>query len=195
MSFELPAYNAPDFSKEIFRSAPDVRTAWPAMIAAVTDDAGQIAGVHRTWLDPETKDKAPVAYPRRAMGNLLGHGVRFGPAARVMAAGEGIETVLSPRQVLPRMPMLAALSAAHLAAILFPLSLRRLYVVRDRDPAGDGVRDGLVARAASLGIEAMSLTPREGDFNDDLRRHGADALRAALKDQLHPEDVRRFMAG
>ncbi len=27
MSFELPAYNAPDFSKEAFRSAPDVRTA------------------------------------------------------------------------------------------------------------------------------------------------------------------------
>ena len=41
----------------------------------------------------------------------------------------------------------------------------------------------------------MSLTPREGDFNDDLRRWGADALWAALKDQLHPEDVRRFMEG
>ncbi|MCB1889757.1 MAG: toprim domain-containing protein, partial [Rhodocyclaceae bacterium] len=121
--------------------------------------------------------------------------VRFGTADEVLAAGEGIETVLSPRQVLPRMPMLAALSAAHLAAILFPPSLRRLYVVRDRDPAGDGARDGLVARAASLGIEAMSLTPREGDFNDDLRRWGADALWAALKDQLHPEDVRRFMEG
>ena len=93
------------------------------------------------------------------------------------------------------MPMLAALSAAHLAAVLFPPSLRRLYVLRDRDPAGEGARDSLVARAASLGIEAMSLTPREGDFNDDLRRFGADALRAALKDQLHPEDVRRFMEG
>ena len=43
-----------------------------------------------------------------------------------MAAGEGIETVLSIRQVLPDMPMLAALSAAHLAAILFPDTLRRL---------------------------------------------------------------------
>lgn len=129
------------------------------------------------------------------MGDLLGHGVRFGTAAEVLATGEGIETVLSPRQVLPHMPMLAALSAAHLAAVLFPPSLRRLYIVRDRDPAGDSARDSLAARAASLGIEAMLLTPREGDFNDDLRRHGANALRAALKDQLHPEDVRRFMEG
>ena len=165
----------------------------PALVAAVTDLTGHQTGAHRTWLAPDGSGKAAVETPRRAMGDLLGHAVRFGTADKVLAAGEGIETVLSPRQVLPHMPMMAALSAAHLAAILFPPSLRRLYVLHDRDPAGDGARDGLVARAASLGIEAMSLTPLNGDFNDDLRRHGADALRARLKDQLHPEDVRRFM--
>lgn len=167
----------------------------PALVAAVTDLAGHQTGAHRTWLAPDGSGKAAVETPRRAMGDLLGHGVRFGTAAEVLAAGEGIETVLSPRQVLPRMPMLAALSAAHLGAILCPPALRRLYVLRDRDPAGEGARDILVARAASLGIEAVSLTPVEGDFNDDLRRHGIDALRASLKDQLHPEDVRRFMEG
>lgn len=167
----------------------------PAMVAAVTDLAGHQTGAHRTWLAPGGSGKADVETPRRAMGDLLGHAVRFGTAGEVLVAGEGIETVLSPRQVLPRMPMLAALSAAHLTAILFPPSLRRLYVLRDRDPAGEGARDSLVARAASFGIEAVSLTPLYGDFNDDLRRHGADALRAALKDQLHPEDVRRFMEG
>ncbi|MFC7706335.1 toprim domain-containing protein [Plastorhodobacter daqingensis] len=165
----------------------------PALVAAVTDLAGQQTGAHRTWLAPDGSGKAAVETPRRAMGDLLGHGVRFGAADEVLAVGEGIETVLSPRQVLPHMPMLAALSAAHLAAILFPPRLRRLYVLRDRDPPGDGARDSLLARAASFGIEAISLTPREGDFNDDLRRHGADALRAALKDQLHPGDARRFM--
>jgi len=166
---------------------------WPAMVATVTDLAGRQTGAHRTWLSPDGSGKAPVETPRRAMGDLLGHAVRFGVAGDVLAVGEGIETVLSPCQVLPRMPMLAALSAAHLAAVLFPPSLRRLYVIRDRDPAGDVARESLVARAASCGIEAISLTPVEGDFNDDLRRHGADALRAALKDQLHPKDLRRFM--
>ena len=165
----------------------------PALVAAVTDLAGHQTGAHRTWLAPDGSGKAAVETPRRAMGDLLGHGVRFGTASEVLAVGEGIETVLSPRQILPRMPMLAALSAAHLAAILFPPSLRRLYLLRDRDPAGDGARDSLAARAADLGIEAISLTPREGDFNDDLRLYGADALRACLKDQLHPEDARRFM--
>ena len=168
---------------------------WPAIVASVTDLDGKQTGAHRTWLSPDGSGKAPVDSPRRAMGDLLGHGVRFGAAGEVLAAGEGIETVLSPRQVLPHMPMMAALSAAHLAAILFPLSLRRLYVLRDRDPAGDGARDSLVARATSLGIEAISLSPKLEDFNDDLRWRGVDALRATLLEQVHPDDVRRFVEG
>jgi Toprim domain len=109
---------------------------WPALIAAVTDLSGTITGAHRTWLDPCGRDKAPVDSPRRAMGDLLGNGVRFGIAHDVMAAGEGIETVLSVRRALPTMPMVAALSANHLAVLLFPATLRRLYVARDRDAAG-----------------------------------------------------------
>ena len=94
---------------------------WPALIAAVSSLDGTITGVHRTWLDPGGFDpirlgKAPVETPRRALGHLLGHAVWFGPATGidVLAAGEGIETMLSLRCVLPAMPMAAALSAGHL---------------------------------------------------------------------------------
>ena len=167
---------------------------WPAMIAAVTDLQGHITGAHRTWLDPSGRDKAPVDTPRRAMGHLLGHAVRFGPAGDVMAAGEGIETMLSLRCVMPSMAMVAALSAAHLAAILFPATLRRLYIVRDDDRAGDGAVAGLFDRAQSAGIEAMVLSPQCGDFNEDLRNFDINALRAALRIQLAPEDVARFLS-
>jgi len=167
---------------------------WPAMIAAVTDLDGVQTGAHRTWLLPDGSDKAPVETPRRAMGNLLGHGVRFGVAQDVLAAGEGIETVLSTRSGLPHMPMMAALSAAHLAAIQLPATLRRLYIVRDSDPAGNGARDRLIERARDVGIEAVVLSPVLGDFNEDLRQFGIDALRAALRVQIVPEDVSRFFA-
>ena len=167
---------------------------WPAMIAAVTDLKGHITGAHRTWLDPSGRDKAPVDTPRRAMGHLLGHAVRFGPAGDVMAAGEGIETMLSLRCVMPTMAMVAALSAAHLAAILFPATLRRLYIVRDDDRAGDGAVAGLFDRAQSAGIEAMVLSPQRGDFNEDLRNLDINALRAALRMQLALEDVTRFLS-
>jgi len=166
---------------------------WPAMIAAVSDLAGQITGAHRTWLDPSGRGKAPVDTPRRAMGHLLGHAVRFDVAHDVMAAGEGIETMLSLRCVLPNMPMAAALSAAHLAAILFPAPLRRLYIVRDDDPAGDSAMASLIDRAHETGIEAISLSPTLEDFNEDLRTLGIDALRAAVRVQITPEDVARFM--
>jgi len=178
-----------------YRSLADAPTEiWPAMIAAVTDLQGRITGAHRTWLDPSGRDKAAVDTPRRAMGHLLGHAVRFGPASDVMAAGEGIETMLSLRCVIPGMPMVAALSAAHLAAILFPATLRRLYIVRDDDPAGDGAVKRLIDRAQKDAIEAMVLSPQCGDFNEDLRNFDVNALRAALRIQLAPEDVDRFLS-
>ena len=172
--------------------------AWPALIASVTDLDGAITGAHRTWLDPDgfsetTLGKASIDTPRRAMGSLLGHAVRFGTARDVMAAGEGIETMLSLKMILPNLPMAAALSAAHLAAIRFPPSLRRLYIACDDDPAGDGAMARLSQRAKDAGIEAIPLSPHLGDFNDDLRLLGVDALRDALRVQIAPEDVARFM--
>ncbi|RWB53882.1 toprim domain-containing protein [Mesorhizobium sp.] len=171
---------------------------WPAMIAAVTDLNVKLTGAHRTWLDPDgfseaCLGRAPIDTPRRAMGELLGHAVRFGVGCDVMAAGEGIETMLSQRSVLPAMPVIAALSAGHLSAILFPDALRRLYIARDNDPAGDGAMATLMERASSAGIEAIVLTPQLGDFNEDLRLLGPDALRATLRVQMAPQDVTRFM--
>ena len=166
---------------------------WPAMIAAVTDLNGKVTGAHRTWLARDGSAKAPIDPPRKAMGDLLGNAVRFGEAQDVMAAGEGIETILSLRQAMPQMPLVSALSAGHLAAILFPADLRRLYIVRDNDPAGDGARDSLVDRARGAGIEAITLSPMLGDFNEDLVMRGLAALRAEVRVQLAPEDVSRFM--
>ncbi len=128
------------------------------------------------------------------MGHLLGNAVRFDLAHDVMAAGEGIETMLSLRCVMPTMPMVAALSAAHLAAILFPRTLRRLYIARDNDPAGDGAVANLIDRSREVGIDAITLSPRLGDFNEDLRAAGIDALWAAVRVQIVPQDVGRFMA-
>jgi hypothetical protein len=166
---------------------------WPAMIAAVTDLSGAITGVHRTWLSPDGSDKAPIETQRKAMGGLLGHAVRFGTADEVLAVGEGIETMLSLRCALPAMPMAAALSANHLAALLLPLTLRRLYIARDADASGDMAFAALTERAEAAGIEALALSPRTDDFNEDLQAFGLDALQAALRIQLAPMDVVRFM--
>ena len=94
--------------------------AWPALFAAVTDPGGRITGIQRTWLDRSRPDKAPITDLRRALGHLLGNGVRFGEATDLLVAGEGIETVLALKSILPALPMIAALSANHLAALDLP---------------------------------------------------------------------------
>ena len=171
--------------------APGTSGAFPALIAAVTDNDGVQTGTHRTWLNSSGSGKADVASPRRAMGNILGNAVRFGQADDVMIAGEGIETMLSLREVLPNMPMEAATSSAHLAAILFPQALRRLYVARDKDAAGDAAFGILTDRTQAAGIELLSLLPALGDFNDDLRQHGALELGQQVHIQLHEQDRTR----
>lgn len=171
---------------------PDVPSDWPAMIAAVTDDRGAVVGVHRTWLAPPG-GKAPVADPRRALGDLLGHGVRFGAAGEIMAAGEGIETMLSLREALPELPMIAGLSAAHLAAIVFPRALRRLYVAFDKDPAGTAALATLAGRAVDAGIELVPLPPKRDDFNDDLCALGRSRLAGRLRRLLRGDDAGRFL--
>ena len=101
--------------------------------------------------------------------------------------------MLSLRCALPHLPMVAALSANHLAALALPPGLRRLYVARDNDHAGCRAVEALTARAEANGIEALTLTPTADDFNADLRLLGRHGLVASLRVQLAPDDVARFL--
>jgi hypothetical protein len=189
------AVDALRFHPNCYCQAPyaDRRIALPAMLAAVTDNTGRISGLMRTYLSADGTRKAPMDAPRRAMGMLAGNGVRFGPVADVMAIGEGVETMLSLRIAMPTLSVIAALSAAHLAAFIPPPQLRRLYIAVDRDGAGRNATARLAERLSSLSIETIQLTPRRKDFNDDLIADGADMLAAQIADQLTADDRQRFL--
>jgi hypothetical protein len=124
----------------------------PALIAAVTDGAGALQGVHRTWLAPDGQGKADVETQRRAMGHLLGNAVRLTPHDDILVVGEGIETMLSLVEAVPGLPVWAALSSGHLGAVLLPEGVQRLYIAIDRDPAGQRAAERLSARATEVGI-------------------------------------------
>jgi hypothetical protein len=164
----------------------------PALIAAVTDGAGALRGVHRTWLALDGQGKADVETPRRAMGHLLGNAVRLTPCDTILALGEGIETMLSLSQAVPCLPVWAALSSGHLGAVLLPKGLQRLYIAVDRDPAGSQAAQRLGARVSEVGVQVTLLKPRLGDFNDDLRAYGSEALHEHLAEQIGPEDQHRL---
>ncbi|APG49274.1 DUF7146 domain-containing protein [Phaeobacter porticola] len=164
----------------------------PALIAAVTDGAGALQGVHRTWLALDGQGKADVETQRRAMGHLLGNAVRLTPHEDILVVGEGIETMLSLSEAASGLPVWAALSSGHLGAVQLPEGLQRLYIAIDRDPAGQRAAERLIARATEVGIGCHVLEPQLGDFNDDLRATGKEALRQHLAGQIGLEDRQRL---
>ena len=156
----------------------------PALLAAVTDLQGRIVGVHRIWLDPNAPVLANVPEPKRSLGRHLGHGVRFGSAAQDLVAGEGVETLLSLKSACPELPMVAALSASHLAGLILPPVLGRLWIARDSGAAGCSAAMRLRTRAEAEDVAVHDLVPSLGDFNEDLRTLGRAAFTARMRHQL-----------
>ncbi len=164
-----------------YREGSSVRRL-PALVAAVTGGDGAILGVQRTWLDPRSPAKAGVAAPRKALGRIYGHAVRFGRPAdgASLLVGEGIETVLSLVTAVPAITAAAALSAGSLGAFAPLPGVTRLLIARDNDAEGEQAAERLARRCARAGVAALVLVPEGEDFNDDLVALGRDALAARL---------------
>ena len=182
------------FHPALFYRDGDGMCRLPALVAGVTGAAEErsgpgehtghrsITGVHRTWLDPSRPAKAGVASPRKALGQIFGHAVRFGCPAdgAALLVGEGIETVLSLVTAMPDTVAAAALSAGSLGVFAPPAGVKRLVIARDNDPDGERAADRLARRCARAGVAAHVLVPEGADFNDDLLAFGPDALAARL---------------
>ena len=157
---------------------------FPALVAAVTGEDSAILGVQRTWLDPRRPAKAGVTNPRKALGRIFGHAVRFGSVPgdglASLVVGEGIETVLSLIAAVPEIGAAAALSAGSLGAFAPPPGVARIVIARDNDPDGALAAERLARRCARAGVAATIIVPVGNDFNDDLLSLGAPALRARL---------------
>jgi len=150
----------------------------PALLAKITDNKGAITGVARTFLNPKTKGLADIPNPKRVLGQLYGNAIRFGKGKPKddLIAGEGLENVLSVGTALPEFDLASCLTANHLGVFDPPESIKRLWIARDNDAAGEAADGRLRTRAKERGILCFDLVPRLNDFNDDLRNWGSDAL-------------------
>ena len=159
----------------------------PAMIAAVTVDAGPIA-VHRTFLDPLTPGTASFAKPKRALGALYSGAVRLSaPKDGKLGLAEGIESALSAR-ALTKIPCWATLGNERFGVVSIPEGVTELHLFVDHDAGGD--------LAANRGLETYAREDRRilvrrpskrgDDWNDELvawsRRRVAEEGRRLLPD-------------
>src|SRR5258708_258563 len=74
------------------------KTRWPAMVVAMQTADGKLAGVHRTWLQPDGTAKAPIENPKKTLGACNGGAVRLAPVSAELMVAEGIEDCLAAMQ-------------------------------------------------------------------------------------------------
>lgn len=153
-----------------------------ALLAKITDNQGNITGCARTYLDPTTGRIADLSSPKRILGQLHGNAIRFWSASNLdeLIVGEGLENTLSVGTALPEFNLASCLTATHLGLFIPTSGIKRIWIARDNDAAGERAAQTLASKLASSGIECRYLVPKYGDFNEDLLAFGKDALRRTL---------------
>jgi putative DNA primase/helicase len=149
----------------------DTGVVLPCMVALVQAPDRSISGLHRTFLQSDGADKAPVPRPKKMLGKVAGCAVRLAAAESELAIGEGIETCLSFQRATG-VPTWAALSTSGMIAIVLPpLPLvATVYLLVDLDPAGEEAAHAAAERLAGEGRAVKLARPVAGkDFNDALR--------------------------
>lgn len=154
----------------------------PALLAKITDNQGNITGCARTYLDPATGRIADLRNPKRILGQLHGNAVRFwsGSKPADLIVGEGLENTLSVGTALPEFNLASCLTATHLGLFIPPSGIKRIWIARDNDAAGERAAQTLAPKLGSSGIECRHLVPKLGDFNEDLLAFGKNGLRYVL---------------
>lgn len=113
----------------------EAQASFPGLVAGVRNKYETIVGIHRYFLTPEGK-KANVEPQRKMLGEVMGNAVRLGPANyHDILVAEGIESTLAAMRKLKR-PGWAALSAAGLAQLEIPRSIKHVLIVPDHDDVG-----------------------------------------------------------
>ncbi len=64
----------------------------------------------------------------------------------------------------------------------------------EKEREGEGERDRRGERDIEDGIEAITISHRVGDLNDEQVRFGMEALREEIRVQIAPEEVSRLMS-
>jgi len=159
----------------------------PAMLAAITDGAGEHVGTHRTWLARDGAGrwrKAPLRDAKKTYGRYSGGFIplwrgasrkplREAPAGEAVAIAEGIETALSVALACPEMRVIAAVALANMGSVILPASITHVTLCADNDadnPKAAALLDRAAERFAAEGRDVRIARPPVGkDFNDTLR--------------------------
>lgn len=125
---------------------------FPTMLARITNVAGEMQGLHFTYLqayqggytkalisDHEGKRLASKKMRSRLQGATKGASVALYPAAEVLGVAEGIETALAAHELFG-IAFHACLSAQGMRSFIIPSSVKSLVIVADNDANQTGIK-------------------------------------------------------
>lgn len=169
----------------------NVETYWPALVAGMSDEAGHIRAVHRTFLLPDGSDKAPVAPARKVWPSTAGLAIRLWrgetelPADKAAEQGlldtlvlcEGVEDGLSIALAKPHYRVWAMYSLSNMANVVIPRCAERVIVAADNDWGKPQAEAALTAALEAIARQgrpvSVARSPIGKDFNDCLRGQAA----------------------
>lgn len=152
---------------------------YPAMAAPFTNVANQVVGIHRTYLNALTSQKAATT-PNKMLtaapwpGAYRGCAIKLFPAGETLAIAEGIETALAVHQ-LCGLPVWAAGCSALLKTVEIPAKVKTVQIWADNDinHTGQDAARHLAKRLAATGKAVSIHTPLQvGDWLDILVQRG-----------------------
>jgi DNA primase len=118
----------------------------PCMLAAITDAAGRITAIQRTWLedrlvyDGQTNFEkgaraAGLEAPKKTLGPMGNGAVRLSAAGEVIGLCEGVESSLAAAKLF-RIGVWATCGAARMGSIELPDVVRHVVIFGDNDEPG-----------------------------------------------------------
>lgn len=152
------------------RSGPE----YPVLVAAVSDVAGRIMGIQRTYLARDGRGKADVPKAKLSLGRVSGGAVRLTEPARALILTEGVEDALSLIQTLGRAAW-ATCGTSNLGKVVLPPMTEDVVIGADNDEAGESAARKAAETYAQQGCRVKILRPLPGfkDHNSELQ--GASA--------------------
>jgi Toprim domain/CHC2 zinc finger len=150
-----------------------------AMVCLVRDIVtDKPVAIHRTALTADGQKAIVNGRDRTCLGPIAGGVVKITPddaVTTVLAIAEGLETVLSMRQIPEvgaRTPIWAALNAGGLAAFPVLSGVESIFIGVDADEAGRRAAQEVGSRWRRAGREGYLVEPRHDgqDLNDVVRR-------------------------
>ncbi|KQM62788.1 virulence-associated protein E [Sphingomonas sp. Leaf17] len=148
----------------------------PALLAIVTNPAGELVGLQRTYLTEDGRKAAVKATDtdrkpkvKYSLGSVIGGAIQIGPPSASMLVTEGLEDGLTLAQALGRSVWVAA-GTSMMPQMTFAPVTRAIVIGADGDEAG-GVAATKAAEAfskAGLATRIMRPGPGYKDFNAEL---------------------------